>query len=137
MNNEQQKSEVENAPVIQEKTGEIRDDKGRFVPGVSGNPNGRPKGISITEMVKEALEKFDKNSGEPLKVLLVKQILKKAITDGDKDLIKAIWAYIDGQPTQKIEADVQTTNLDKVEEVVNELKEYVKSENDGSDQNAA
>ena len=26
------------------KTGEIRDEKGRFVPGVSGNPNGRTPG---------------------------------------------------------------------------------------------
>lgn len=69
-------------------------------PGQSGNPNGRPKGISITEMVKSALEEIEPKTKKPWKDLIIKRILLKATNDGDTNMLKAIWSYIDGMPKQ-------------------------------------
>lgn len=66
------------------------------------NKNGRPKGISITEMVKSALEEKEPTTNTPWKELIVKKILIKAVSEGDVQLIKAIWNYIDGMPQQDI-----------------------------------
>lgn len=75
-----------------------RDDKGRFVKGASGNPNGRPpKGYSISEMFKEML-----GTDSAKKKQLVDSILDKAIK-GDINAAKLIWSYLDGKPTQTIE----------------------------------
>lgn len=43
-------------PQIPATTGENRNPDGTFPPGVSGNPNGRPKGPSITAAIKRMLE---------------------------------------------------------------------------------
>ena len=76
--------------------------KGGFVDNPHNiNRNGRPKGISITEMVKEALEEIEPKTDKPWKELIVKRILIKAVNDGDQQMIKAIWNYIDGMPKQK------------------------------------
>lgn len=67
------------------------------------NRNGRPKGISITEMVKEALEKVDLKDDEKRTRadMVVQKIYDKAVVEGDTAMLKAIWAYIDGQPKQE------------------------------------
>lgn len=77
----------------------------RAIGGFQDNPQninrkGRPKGISITEMVKTALEEVEPKTGKPWKDLIVKRILVKAVNDGDQQMIKAIWQYIDGMPQQ-------------------------------------
>ncbi len=79
------------------------DDKypNRWKPGQSGNLNGRPKGLSITEMVREALEEVEPQSGQKWKDLVIKRILVKAVSEGDANIIKAMWNYIDGMPLQK------------------------------------
>ncbi|MDH4183346.1 MAG: hypothetical protein OEV92_03925 [Nitrospinota bacterium] len=57
-----------------------RDEKGRIVPGVSGNPSGRPKGAksfgpAILAAAAEAVEKL--NSTTPLVDLLVQDLADK------------------------------------------------------------
>lgn len=84
---------------------EIQDETGKFKPGTSGNPNGRPKGISITEMVKTALEEIEPKTNKPWKELIIKRILLKATNDGDTQMLKAIWSYIDGMPKQALDID--------------------------------
>lgn len=64
------------------------------------NRKGRPKGISITDMVKEALEEVEPKTGKHWKDLIIKRILLKATNEGDTQMLKAIWAYIDGLPQQ-------------------------------------
>jgi hypothetical protein len=85
------------------KTGEIRDDKGRFVAGTSGNPAGKPKGagISITTEIKRKLEEIPKGQKSTYLQLLIARIMKQAIQDGDQQMIKNIWNYIDGMPVQR------------------------------------
>jgi len=80
-----------------------RQPDGKFGPGNVANPNGRPKGISITEMVREALEEVEPKTEKPWKDLIVKRILIKAVNEGDQQMIKAIWNYIDGMPKQSTE----------------------------------
>lgn len=70
----------------------------QFKPGVSGNPNGRPKkGYSITEMMKEMLA----NKPE-VKAAIGAAIAEKAMA-GDQTAVKTLWAYMDGAPKQGIE----------------------------------
>jgi hypothetical protein len=77
-----------------------RDENGRLLPGNTANPNGRPKGLSITEMVKKALEEVEETTGLTWKDLIVKKILRKSVNEGDREMIKAVWSYIDGMPRQ-------------------------------------
>lgn len=85
-----------------------RDAKGRFVKGVSGNPEGagagRRKGsVSITRRLREELLNIPAKQKLTYLEALVKKMLKKAIVDEDTQMIKLIWNYIDGPPEQFIE----------------------------------
>lgn len=75
-----------------------RDEKGRFVPGVSGNPKGRPpKEHSLTDAVREF---FDANPEK--KHELVKSVVNRAVR-GDVTAAKLVWEYMDGKATQRTE----------------------------------
>jgi hypothetical protein len=76
-----------------------RDENGRFIPGVSGNPNGRPpKEHSLTDAVKAF---FDANPDT--KEELVKTVVTRAIR-GDINAAKLVWEYMDGKATQRVES---------------------------------
>ena len=85
-------------------TGENRDELGRFRPGFSGNPEGKPEGsISIMAILKRKLKEIPEGHSKTYLELLVDRILKMAIVDGDFQMIKQIWGYVDGLPPQKQE----------------------------------
>jgi len=80
----------------------IRDEKGKFVEGVSGNPNGRPKkGLTLTDIAKEILEE-ELPDGKTRKEVLMRKIATLAY-EGNETMIKLMWNYIDGMPTQRSE----------------------------------
>lgn len=80
-------------------SGENRDDLGRFRPGLSGNPTGRPSGcVSITAEIKKKLQEVPEGQQKSYLELLINRILKQAVVDGNEQMIKQIWSYIDGTP---------------------------------------
>jgi len=103
-----------NAPDL---TGENRNDKGQFVEGVSGNPNGRPpgSGISITTEIKKKLEEVPEGQKATYLQLLINRIMKQAIQDGDQQMITRIWNYVDGMPKQSTDI---TSGGDKLDSLI-------------------
>lgn len=86
----------------------VRDERGRIVSGTP-NPNGRPKkGLTLTDIAKEILEEELPN-GVTRKEALMRQVAKLAY-DGNETMIKLLWNYIDGMPTQK--TDLTTNGKD-------------------------
>lgn len=98
-------------------TGENRGPDGKFLPGYSGNPEGRPEGsLSITHEIRKKLDEVMKNEdggeatdsrGQKITYLraLIEKIMVQAIRNGDSRIIKSMWAYIDGQPKQTIKLE--------------------------------
>ena len=91
------------------KTDKTTKKKRGFQKGQSGNPKGRPKGagLSITTEIKRKLKKKYKGGKATYLQKLIDSIMKKAIEDGDTQTQKQLWAYIDGQPTEKKQTEVK------------------------------
>lgn len=87
-------------PNKQEDSG--RDEKGRFKPGISGNPDGPPK-FSLISILKEQLQTVPDGEKETYAVYLIKEVLKKAIQEGDHASQRMIMNYIEGMPKQSID----------------------------------
>lgn len=80
----------------------VRDEHGRLLKGVVLNPNGRPKkGLTLTDIAKDILEET-LPSGVTRKEALMRKIATLAY-DGNETMIKMIWNYVDGMPTQRNE----------------------------------
>lgn len=77
----------------------------RFKPGVSGNPEGKPKGtLSLTNMLREALAEIPEGKGKKTNSrLLVEKTLEKAIKKGDVSMIRYCYDRLEGMPSQKQE----------------------------------
>ena len=84
-------------------TGDNRDEHGRFLPGTSGNPNGRPHGISITDAIKAKLKEVPEGQQKSYLELLINKIMHKAIVEGDHSTLKDIWNYVDGLPRESVD----------------------------------
>ena len=94
-----------------------------FKPGESGNPNGRPKGAkNFTTKIRDALSKIAEGKDYTYEEAFVKAILKKAIIDQDTAVMKLMWNYLDGMPTQNIDMDVNRDEPD-IREIYKELKQ--------------
>lgn len=119
-------SNPENTGTIQEIP---RNPDGTFPSGVSGNPAGKPKGARhFTTLVREALIKIakDPTSGkeEKMETLLAKKAVLSALA-GDTQMLKTIWAYLDGLPKATIELEDN-----RVDETKEQLLEIMKKMNE-------
>lgn len=107
-------------PKITGENQETRDEKGRFIEGVSGNPEGRPKGsISITSAIKRKLEEIPAGEKKTYLEAFVLKTLKKAINDEDVQAQKMIWDHVDGKAPESID---HTTKGEKINEDSDKLE---------------
>ena len=86
----------------------------RWKKGESGNPAGRPVGsVSITAEIKRKLQEIPDGQQKSYLELLINRILKQAVVDGNEQMIKQIWSYIDGPPGTGEKSIMQINLLNK------------------------
>ncbi len=77
--------------------------------GVSGNPGGRPKGTSVSTLIRKLLEKIEPHSKKTYKELMAEAIvkggIKKAIA-GDGRLAEIVLERTEGKVKQMIDASL-------------------------------
>jgi hypothetical protein len=104
-----------------------RDAKGRWLPGVSGNPNGAP--LSLVGILKRKLLEIPEGERKEKADSLIDVYLDKAF-GGSENLLKDILDRIDGKPKESIEHSgeiVQDVNLDEqTQQTLNEFLEWRK-----------
>jgi hypothetical protein len=88
-------------------TGDLqdRDEHGRFKPGTSGNPYGRPHGSkNFMTIIRNGLLQVTENDPDkiPSEIKLAAKIINMALA-GDRKMIELIWNYYDGKPPQNID----------------------------------
>lgn len=90
-----------------------RNDKGQFLPGISGNPEGKKNGTrNFTTKMREALAELTEKKDGTYEDALKKAILYNAIIAKKPETQKLIWEQLDGKPVQKIDQITQTLNDD-------------------------
>lgn len=68
------------------------------------NLEGRPVGSrGLTVLLKEALQRIGEGQTEPYDMLLIKKVMKMAIADGNEQMIKLCWGYLEGLPKEHID----------------------------------
>lgn len=83
-----------------------------FMPGQSGNPGGRPKGKSLTAVLRELLNQIPQGDNKELKEAVVKALIGKALT-GDTRALDIIFDRTDG----KVSLPLDVTEIQKIEYV--------------------
>ena len=73
-----------------------------FQPGVSGNPNGRPRTARFSEAARQLLAEIDPKSGEANAGCLVRYCFKQAMHGSPRHL-ELLLAYVEGRPKQGVE----------------------------------
>ena len=115
MNDElvKQENNLEENNIEIEKKGNNPDGVGGFKDNPENiNRRGRPKkGMTLTDIAKDVLEE-ELPSGMTRKEALIKKVAQLAY-DGNESMIKLLWNYVDGMPTQKTEVsgDLTITKL--------------------------
>jgi len=85
------------------KNQETRNEKGQFLPGVSGNPAGKPPGTRhMSTLLEEAIKRVAEDTGTAEDVQIVAALIKKAKT-GDIQAIREIWDRIEGKAPQSLD----------------------------------
>ena len=72
----------------------------QFKPGESGNPNGRPKGKTLTERVRDVLD------SNPDRAAAIVEAGVKAAESGDFQFWKYLCDRMEGTPAQTVNANV-------------------------------
>jgi Family of unknown function (DUF5681) len=89
----------------------------RWKPGQSGNPGGRPKGRTLTGVLRELVQQD--HGGRPIVEVLAQRILKEALT-GKFPFAKEVWDRLDGRPGETHEVTVKSHWRDMVRQLSDE-----------------
>jgi len=98
--------------------------------GKSGNPKGRPKaGLAMSELIvklleagpKAAIRKAIETQPEAVKrKWMVAEALVNRAIDGDTKAIQLVLEYMEGKPTQRIEATTESTIMVAHEDTIDD-----------------
>jgi hypothetical protein len=80
----------------------VRDNSGRWIKGQSGNPLGKPRGESLTGILREQGQECPEGVGLTRAEMLAARLWTLAM-GGDVSAIKYIYDRVDGAPRQTIE----------------------------------
>lgn len=83
-----------------------RDDAGRFLPGVSGNPAGRGNAPSLVAALRAELGERERG-GRPALQAIAARLVDMAL-DGDIRAIREVLDRMDGKPMQALSVDAAT-----------------------------
>ena len=84
-----------------------------YKPGESGNLSGRPKGTSLTSVLRELLDQIPKGDNKKLKEKIVKALLDKALT-GDTRALDIIFDRTDGKVALPLDVAVEIQKIEYV-----------------------
>lgn len=79
----------------------------RFPKGVSGNPGGKPKGLSITRLVREELQKPSAPTAKTTNADLVAKMVVSLAKAGHPVFTPLVWRYVDGDPKENAEKAIR------------------------------
>lgn len=74
-----------------------------FKKGQSGNPAGRPPGLSLTRLVREELQKPAVEGSSVTKGEMVASRIVAMAQAGDRVFAPLVWRYVDGDPKDSTE----------------------------------
>ncbi len=77
-----------------------------FQPGQSGNPNGRPKGRSITAILRRLLDEVDEATGQSRGEMIAREMVLKAAL-GSHKFAREILDRTEGKVTQPVDVTTQ------------------------------
>lgn len=112
---------------------DARGPNGKFKPGKSGNPNGRPKGTKgLTTLLREALKQqayylSGPNKGQPIIIgeehvrweqALIARVVDKAVSRGDYKTLNMIFDRLEGKPLATINFNEITEEQKKKEDAL-------------------
>lgn len=96
-------------PIEQESN---RNEDGTFKQGMSGNPNGRPKGTySIMTILRKKMEEIPLGQTKEWGHQIAEIILDEAVVHRKSDMLKLLVNYMDGMPNQKVDFGVDKENI--------------------------
>ena len=81
----------------------MRESNGRFQPGQSGNPGGRPSGQSLTARIRKALDTPDES--DPSKTVgdsIIEAMIREA-RGGDVQAFRTLIERVDGKVAERLE----------------------------------
>ena len=106
-----------------------RDEQGKWLPGTSGNPNGRPpSGQAFSDLLRKEAENIDPDAGLSNSEIIAKALIKLA-KEGNITAIERYADRVDGKPHQSMEV---TGNIPFPAVVGFTPKDYASSDTDTS-----
>lgn len=122
---------MEEKPLKKGEKGDGRDKKGKFVKGEYKGGPGRPKGTpSITDAIRRKLQEVPEGQKKTYLEILVARILRQAVVDGNEQMIKNIWNYVDGMPKQGMDIVHQEKEILTEEQIDRLTLHWVKKKTD-------